>query len=122
MQPHERLDVWAKAHEFYLAVHKTTKTWPRDERFELTSQVRRAAFSTPANIAEGASRLGPRQFRHFLDIARGSLAETSYGLIAARDLGYITKEQWSTLDQLRDKVGRMLWGLLSSISDAADGS
>lgn len=120
MQPHERLDVWAKAHEFYLAVHKTTKTWPREERFELTSQVRRAAFSVPANIAEGASRLGPRQFRHFLDIARGSLAETAYGLVAARDLGYVTKEQWTTLDQLRDKVSRMLWGLLSSMSDAAE--
>lgn len=121
MQPHERLEVWAKAHEFYLSVHRTSKTWPRDERFELTSQVRRAAFSVPANIAEGASRLGPRQFRHFLDIARGSLAETSYGLVAARDLGYITKEQWTALDQLRDRLGRMLWGLLSSISDAADG-
>lgn len=122
MQPHERLEVWALAHQYYLAVHKTTKTWPRDERFELTSQVRRAAFSVPANIAEGASRLGPKQFRHFLDIARGSLAETSYGLFAARDLGYITMEQWSALEQLRDRLGRMLWGLLSSISDATDKS
>jgi len=119
MQPHERLQVWVKAHRLFLDIHSATKKWPREERFELTSQVRRAAFSVPANIVEGASRRGPKQFRQFLDQARGSLAEAGYGLLAARDLGYLTADQWSTLDRLRDEVSRMLWSLLSSTSDAA---
>ena len=75
MQPHERLKAWELAHKLYLMVHEATRTWPRAERYELTSQVLRAAFSVPANIVEGASRKGPREFRKALDIARGSLAE-----------------------------------------------
>ncbi|MGB7212137.1 MAG: four helix bundle protein [Gemmatimonadales bacterium] len=119
MQPHERLKVWALSHRLYILVHRATATWPKSERYELTSQVRRAAFSVPANIAEGASRFGPREFRHFLDQARGSLAEVSYGIMAARDLGYLSATDWAELDALRDETSRVLWGLLNVISKRA---
>ena len=116
MQPHERLKVWAIAHQFFLKVHRASGSWPKAERYELTSQVRRAAFSVPANIAEGASRSGPREFRHFLDQARGSLAEVSYGLLAAKELGYLSEEAWAELERTRDETSRLLWGLLNAMA------
>jgi four helix bundle protein len=108
MQPHERLKARVIAHQFFLKVHRVTGGWPKAERYELISQVRRAAFSVPANIAEGASRSGPREFRHFLDQARGSLAEVSYGLLAAKELGYLSEEAWRELEGIRDEASRLL--------------
>jgi four helix bundle protein len=119
MQPHERLLAWQKAHALFLAVHATTRSWPREELFQLTAQVRRAAFSVPANIVEGASRAGPRAFRPFLDQARGSLAEVGYGLLVARDLGYLTPEAFRVLDTARDETARVLWALLAAITKRA---
>ncbi|MBW8771892.1 MAG: four helix bundle protein [Gemmatimonadetes bacterium] len=116
MQPHERLKAWEHAHRLYLAVHAATRSWPKDERYELTSQVRRAAFSVPANIVEGASRRGPREFRHALDIARGSLAELSYGLVAAKALGYLPDETWQTIEPIRTETSVVLWALLEAVS------
>jgi len=116
MQPHERLKAWEHAHKLYLAVHEVTKSWPRDERYELTSQVRRAAFSVPANIVEGASRRGPREFRKALDIARGSLAELSYGLVAAKALGYVAEERWAVIEPIRAETSLVLWALLEAVS------
>ena len=116
MQPHERLKAWEHAHRLYLAVHEATKTWPRDERFELTSQVRRAAFSVPANIVEGASRRGPRELRKALDIARGSLAELGYGLVAAKALGYVPEDRWAEIEPIREETSRVLWALLEAVS------
>lgn len=116
MHPHERLKAWEHAHRLYLAVHEATKTWPREERFELTSQVRRAAFSVPANIVEGASRRGPREFRRALDIARGSLAELGYGLVAAKSLGYVTDDRWAVVEPIREETSRVLWALLEAVS------
>lgn len=116
MQPHERLKAWAAAHQFFLKVHRASDGWPKAERYELTSQVRRAAFSVPADIAEGASRSGPREFRHFLDQARGSLAEVSYGLLVAKELGYLGEEAWAELERMRDESSRLVWGLLSAMS------
>lgn len=116
MQPHERLKAWELAHRLYLAVHGAARTWPRAERYELTSQVLRAAFSVPANIVEGPSRKGPREFRKALDIARGSLAELGYGLLAAKDLGYLDEPRWAALEPLREETSRVLWGLLQAVS------
>jgi four helix bundle protein len=119
MQPHERLHAWQKAHALFLAVHAATKSWPREERFELTSQVRRAAFSVPANIVEGASRSSPRAFRPFLDQARGSLAEIGYGLLVAKELGYLTPDAFTMLDAQRDEAARVLWALLAAVTRRA---
>lgn len=116
MQPYERLMAWQHAHRLYLAVQSATKKWPRAERYELTSQVRRAAWSVPANIVEGAGRLGPREFRKGLDIARGSLSELTYGLHVAKELGYLTAEDHATIEPIRDEASRVLWALLKAVS------
>lgn len=115
-QPYERLKAWEHAHRLYVAVSSATRSWPRDERFELTSQVRRAAFSVPANIAEGAGKLGPKEFRKHLDIAHGSLFELSYGLHAARELGYLRPDEWTKIEPIRDEAARVLWALLKAVA------
>ena len=71
MGPHEKPDAWQAAHQLALEVYAATERWPRAERFELTTQVRRAALSVPTNIAEGVARLRPRELRRFLNVARG---------------------------------------------------
>ena len=116
MQPYEQLDAWKASHAFALEVHRTTKAWPKDERYGLTAQIRKAAFSVPNNIVEGRARRGKREFRHFLDIAWGSLAETEYTLRFARDLGYLTPETFASLITLRDAAAKPLFGLLRSMS------
>ena len=120
MQPYEKLKAWEHAHRLFIAVHRATKTWPKDERYELTAQVRRAAFSVPANIVEGAGRLGPKEFRKGLNIARGSLAEVSYGLHAAKELGYMKDEEWALIEPIRDEASRVLWALLKAVSAKCD--
>ena len=115
-QPYERLKAWEHAHKLFLVVHSATKSWPREERYELTSQVRRAAFSVPANIAEGAGKLGPKEFRKGLDIAHGSLYELSYALLAAREFGYLKDEEWKAIEPIRDETARVLWALLKAVS------
>ena len=97
-----------------------TDTWPQAERFGLTIQVRRAALSVPTNIAEGAAKRGSREFRRFLDIALGSLAELSYLLRFSRDYGLLTEESWLTLETNRDRAGRLTWGLYHAVSKAAE--
>ena len=82
------LIVWQKAHEFVLYVYRLTEDFPRNEMFGLTSQLRRAAVSVPANIAEGFRRRGRADKAHFMNIAEASLDEALYYLILAQDLGY----------------------------------
>lgn len=82
------LIVWQKGHRLVLDVYHQTKAFPREEMFGLTSQLRRSAMSVPANIAEGFKKRGARDKLRFLNIAQGSLEETRYYLILARDLGY----------------------------------
>ncbi|HEX5417685.1 MAG TPA: four helix bundle protein [Chloroflexota bacterium] len=84
----EDLIVWQRAHRFVLAVYSASAAFPREELFGLTSQLRRAAVSIPANIAEGYKRRGRLEKVRFLNIAQGSAEECSYYLILAQDLGY----------------------------------
>src|SRR5580704_6230415 len=107
------LTVWQKAHQFVLMVYHLTRTFPNDEKFGLTSQMRRAAVSTAANIAEGFVRFGKQDKLRFYNIAQGSLEETKYYLILAKDLGYtnnIVEE-----GKLAGDVGRLLHALMVSI-------
>jgi len=87
-QTFEDLLVWQKAHRFAIAVYKLTGRFPTQEKFGLTAQLRRAAVSVPANIAEGFKKRGDPDKARFLNIAQGSLEEARYYLILARDLGY----------------------------------
>jgi four helix bundle protein len=118
MIAYERFDAWRAAHTLALELYRATDTWPRSERLGLTIQVRRAALSVPTNIAEGAAKRGAREFRRFLDIALGSLAELSYLLRFCRDYGLLTEESWLPLEARRDRTGRLTWGLYHTVSNA----
>jgi len=115
MDPHERLEAWQAAHRLALEVYAATDRWPRTERYELTTQVHRAALSVPANIAEGVARYGPREMGQYLSIARASLTELSYFLRFARDRGLLDEDTWAKLDALKQQVGRLTWGLLKGV-------
>ena len=119
MKRHERLEAWQAAHQLVLVTYRLTKSFPREELYGLTSQARRAAFSVAANIAEGSAKKGPREFRRFLDIAVGSLAELAYIFQLVKDLDLIEPAKWSELDQAREKTGRLTWGLYRSVRSLA---
>ena len=119
MGDYNQLKVWERAHEFALAVYRSTEAFPASERTGLVSQLRRASISIPSNIAEGSSRRGDGEFGRFLSIARGSAAEATYQLLLARDLGFLSLEQWKQLDSLAQEVGRMLYGLTKAIRKKA---
>lgn len=115
MRPHERLDVWKRAIDFVVAVYKMTESFPRDERFGLISQIRRAAVSVPANIAEGAARHSQKEFKYFLSNAQGSVSELATELLIARRLGYLDQETFDTGNIELTSIGRMILGLSRSI-------
>jgi four helix bundle protein len=109
--PYENLKSWQKSHELVLAIYTETTRWPTDEKYGLISQIRRAAVSVGTNLAEGSARLGGRELRRFADIGLGSLAEVSYLLRTARDLGYMDPADWARLNELRDVAARLVYGL-----------
>jgi four helix bundle protein len=104
MMPYERFQAWQAAHELALEIFRLTDRWPTEERFGFTIQLRRAALSAPTNIAEGAAKRGGREFRRFLDIALGSLAEVSYLLRFSRDYGLLSPEAWVKIEDLRSQA------------------
>jgi four helix bundle protein len=89
MRPHQKLEAWAKGIELVIAIYKNSEHFPKEERYGLTSQIRRAAVSIPANIAEGAGRHSRKEFAHFLSNSQGSASELETELIIANRLGYL---------------------------------
>lgn len=116
---YREMEVWQTAHAVTLKVYQATKTWPKDEQYGLTSQVRRAAVSVEANLAEGQGRRGPAEFGRFVSMAMGSAAELECELLVARDLGYLTPEEWDTLSAGVTSVRRQLWNLSQKLSPIA---
>jgi four helix bundle protein len=104
-----------KAVDFVITVYKATNSFPSDERFGLTSQVRRASVSIPANIAEGAARKTNKEFLQFLSIAQGSSSEVETELLIALKLGYLKRELYNELRAEIESIGRMLVGLSSHL-------
>ena len=109
----EDLLVWQRAHELTLVVYRMTSRFPGEERFGLVSQMRRAAVSVPANIAEGFKKRSRPDKVRFYNISQGSLEELRYYLILSRDLGYVVDSDSAQANL--DEVGRMLHGLIASI-------
>src|SRR5436309_7713469 len=91
MPSYERLTAWKLSYEMALQIYNATDRFPREERYGLSSQLRRAAFSVAANIAEGCAKRGRREFARYLDIAIGSVTEVEVGLRLARDRGYVDR-------------------------------
>jgi four helix bundle protein len=115
MLPFERFEAWKACHALALAVYQLTAAFPTRELYGLTSQMRRAAFSAAANIAEGSAKRGPGELRRYLEISLGSLSELAYALLLARDLNLIDDAQWNRVDALRDAAGKLTWGLYRSL-------
>lgn len=116
MIPVERLRVAERAHHLALAVYRATDGWTDRS---LAIQARRAALSVPANVAEGASREGPREFARFIGIAFASAAELAYHLRFAEDLGILATERATALREETALVRRMLWALLQRLRVAS---
>ena len=113
MQDFRKLKVWQKSHSLVLRIYNATCTFPEPERYGLTSQMRRAAASVPANIAEGCARSGRTEFRQFL---AGSASEPDYLLLLGRDLHLLTEKQYEALYSSLYEVRRMLTGLIERLS------
>jgi four helix bundle protein len=120
MLRHERVRAWELCHELTLAIYRSTETWPKSELYGLTSQLRRAAVSAAANIAEGATKLGSREFRRYADTSLGSLAEVSYLLRLAKDLELLNATQHEALEDLRKRAGGLTWKLACALGKARD--
>src|SRR6266576_2410596 len=100
MRDYTKIEAWRLADDLTVAIYERTRSFPRDEIYGLTSQLRPAAYSVPANIVEGASRESKKDYLHFLYIARGSLSETQYFLHLAQRLDYLSSEEADALWQL----------------------
>jgi four helix bundle protein len=107
--------VWKKSYQFTLDVYQATIKFPKEEIFGITAQIRRAASSIPANLAEGSMRQSGKEFQHFIRIARGSMAEIEVWLNLSLDLRYIDQPTYNTLSSQCDEIGKLLSGLLKSI-------
>jgi four helix bundle protein len=119
MRDYTKIDAWKLADDLTVAVYERTRTFPREELYGLTSQLRRAACSVPANIVEGSSRESKRDYLHFLYIARGSLSETQYFIHLARRLGYLENHDATALHEQTKGVFACLHGLTKAVEKEA---
>ena len=117
MQSFLKLKVWEKAHAITLDVYGATRSFPRDELYGLTSQMRRSSASIGANIAEGSCRKGDCEFGRFLQIAMGSASELEYHLFLARDLKLLQSLDYDRLSAGVIEVKRMLASLIRTLKD-----
>src|SRR5208282_1209161 len=119
MRNYKDLRVWDEAHRLTLSVYKATQGFPKEERFGLTSQLRRASASIAANLAEGCGRRSDGEMARYIQIAMGSGAELSYHLLLARDLGFLENEEYAGLSSAVDRVMKMLSVLSGKIRSAS---
>ena len=110
------LQVWHQAHQLTLAVYRHTASFPREERYGLTTQLRRSSSSIAANLAEGCGRNGDAELARFCSIAMGSASELEYHLLLAKDLNLLTAVDHTTLTDQTTEVKRMLTGLLQKLT------
>lgn len=115
LQRFEDLEVWKKAHKLVIDTYSITKNFPNEEKFGLVSQMRRAAISIAANIAEGFKKRTLRDKSNFYNISQGSLEELRYYFTLSVDLGYL--EERKNLDQQFEEIGKMLNGLIKSLHE-----
>jgi four helix bundle protein len=119
MEDFKDLKVWRKAHDFTLALYQTTRAFPKEEIYGLTSQIRRAAASIGANIAEGCGRRSDPEMRRFVQIARGSASELEYHLLLAKDLRFLTADEFDDLEAKVLEIQRMLAALSQRLKGPA---
>ena len=115
MRDFRNLQVWNKAHSLTLDVYKATGSFPKEELYGLTSQLRRSSTSIPTNIAEGCGRSGDAELARFMTISMGSASEVEYQLLLAHDLGYLSQIIYSDLHDKVTEVKRMLAGFIKTL-------
>jgi len=111
------LEVWKQSHKFVLEVYKITIDYPEVETYGIVSQIRRAAYSIPANIAEGNARQHLKEYIQYLYISKSSLNETRYFLLLSKDLNYIKENKYNDLNKLLNHIEIMLMGLIKSLKN-----
>lgn len=111
-KPHKKLDAWTVAMDLVLDVYHSTETFPKEEKYGLIDQIRRATISVPSNIAEGAARQTKKEFSQFLHIAQASLSELDTQIELANRLGYLSESDWQKLDMKMDRIDKLLTGLI----------
>lgn len=109
------LEVWQKSHHLVLEIYRVTNAFPKDEKFGIVSQLRRAAYSIPANIAEGFGRRSTKELLQCLAISNGSLEEVRYFLYLSCDLGYVSKPEFEVIDKKVDSIAQMIAALSRSL-------
>jgi four helix bundle protein len=114
-KPHKRLDAWKLGIELVVEVCRLTRTFPDEERYALTVQMRRSVVSIPSNIAEGAARNTKKEFAHYLHIAQASLSELDTHLEVAERLGYVPDNARKGVDVLMVRIDKLVSGLIKSI-------
>jgi four helix bundle protein len=119
MRDYTKIETWRLADDLTVAIYERTRTFPREEVYGLTSQLRRASYSVPANIVEGSSRESKKDYLHFLYIARGSLSETQYFIHLARRLGYLANEEADKLHSQTKQAFGCLHGLIQAVEKEA---
>ena len=115
VQSYRQLIAWQEAMDFVAEVYRVTRTFPKEEMYGVTSQLRRAAVSIPSNIAEGQGRQTTGEFRQFLGHARGSLLETETQILLSERLEYLGHKETESLIAQAAEVGRILNGLMNSL-------
>jgi four helix bundle protein len=119
MRDYTKIEAWKLADDLTVAVYERTRSFPKEEIYGLTSQLRRASYSVPANIVEGASRESKKDYLHFLYIARGSLSETQYFIHLAQRLNYLSSEEADALQRQTKLTFGCLHGLIRAVEKEA---
>ncbi|NCD41217.1 MAG: four helix bundle protein [Bacteroidia bacterium] len=117
MRDFRKIKAWALGDDLTVAVYRATDSYPKSEQYALASQIRRAAYSVPSNIAEGASRKTKRDYLHFLYISRGSLSEVEYFLHLSRRLGYLSDSNYRRLNDEAIETQKCLCGLIKAVEE-----
>lgn len=121
MRDYRKIVAWRLADDLAVEVYRISRAFPKEELFGLTSQLRRAAVSVPANIAEGSARATAKDYVHFLHIARGSLTEAQYFCHLAQRLGYSPDVDWASVESQFKRVFATLHGLIVAVHKEARG-
>ena len=117
MKTHKDLDVWKKSVSLVTSIYEVTKTFPKDEIYGITNQIRRSAVSIPSNIAEGSARKGEKEFIQFLYISLGSIAELETQLIIANNLKYVNLNDYELMTGRLEEIRKMLIGLIKFVKN-----
>jgi four helix bundle protein len=111
-KPHKKLDVWQMAMNLVIEIYRITESFPKEEKYGLSNQLKRAAVSVPSNIAEGAARNTKKEFVNYLHMAQASLSELDTQVEVARRLAFLDRKTWEDLDGMVHRVDKMLTGLI----------